>query len=168
MTGRTLVLLRHAHAEPETSLGDARRTLSAHGRRQAAALGPVLAEQLGHVDVALVSSALRTTETYKLVASGLPEAPAADVREELYAAGPREVLALLAEVPEDVEQVLVVGHEPTISSLAHLLDGERSALAEMLFLGISTANAAVLEVPVPWADLDRSTARLVRILRPEP
>ena len=167
MAARTLVLLRHAQAEPETSLGDAQRTLSAHGRRQASALGPVLAEELGHVDVALVSSALRTTETYKLLAASWPGAPEPDVREELYAAGPRDVLALLAEVPPEVERVLVVGHEPTVSSLADLLDGERGPLAEMLFLGISTANAAVLEVPVAWADLGRSTARLVRILRPE-
>ncbi|WP_324652716.1 SixA phosphatase family protein [Georgenia sp. H159] len=167
MTARTLVLLRHAHAEPENGLGDAQRTLSAHGRRQAASLGPLLAEEVGRVDVALVSSALRTTETYKLIASGLPDAPAADVRDELYSAGPRDVLALLAELPDDVSRVLVVGHEPTMSSLAHLVDGERSTLAEMVSLGMGTGNAAVIEVPMSWSSLDRSTARLRTVLRPE-
>ncbi|WP_454083485.1 SixA phosphatase family protein [Georgenia sp. Marseille-Q6866] len=167
MTPRTLVLLRHAQAEPENGLGDEQRPLSAHGRRQGAALGPILAAQVGGLDRALVSSALRTTETYKIVASGWDGAPAADVRDELYEAGPRDVLAVLAELPDDVRRVLVVGHEPTMSSLAHLLDGERSTLAEMVSLGMSTANAAVLEVPVPWAALDRSTARLVTIVRPE-
>lgn len=164
---RTLVLLRHAHAEPENGLGDEQRPLSAHGRRQATSLGPVLAEEIGYVDHALVSSALRTTETYKLLASGLPDAPAADVRDELYSAGPRDLLALLATLPDDVERVLVVGHEPTMSSLAHLVDGERSTLAEMVSLGISTGNAAVIEVPVSWAALDRSTARLRTVLRPD-
>ncbi|PYF98960.1 phosphohistidine phosphatase [Georgenia satyanarayanai] len=167
MTPRTLVLLRHAQAEPENGLGDAQRPLSGHGRRQAAALGPVLAAEVGHLDATLVSSALRTTETYKLVASGWDGAPEADVRDELYEAGPRDVLAVLAELPDDVRRVLVVGHEPTTSALAHLLDGERSTLAEMVSLGMSTANAAVLEVPVPWAELGRSTARLVTVLRPE-
>ncbi len=167
MTPRTLVLLRHAQAEPENGLGDEQRPLSAHGRRQASSLGPLLAAQVGGLDRALVSSALRTTETYKIVASGWDAAPEPDVRDELYPAGPRDVLAVLAELPAEVRRVLVVGHEPTMSSLAHLLDGERSTLAEMVSLGMSTANAAVLEVPVPWAELDRSTARLVTIVRPE-
>lgn len=167
MTARTLVLLRHAHAEPENGLGDEQRPLSSHGRRQAASLGPLLAEEIGQVDVALVSSALRTTETYKLIAAGLPGAPAADVRDELYSAGAREVLAVLAGLPDDVNRVLVVGHEPTMSSLAHLVDGERSTLAEMVSLGMGTGNAAVIEVPVGWSSLDRSTARLRTVLRPE-
>jgi len=167
VTPRTLVLLRHAQAEPENGLGDEQRPLSAHGRRQAASLGPLLGAQVGGLDRALVSSALRTTETYRIVASGWDAAPEPDVRDEIYEAGARDVLTLLAELPEDVRRVLVVGHEPTMSSLAHLLDGERSTLAEMVSLGMSTANAAVLEVPVPWAELDRSTARLVTILRPE-
>ncbi len=161
------MLLRHAQAEPENGLGDEQRPLSAHGRRQAASLGPLLGAQAGGLDRALVSSALRTTETYKIVASGWDAAPEADVRDEIYDAGAREVLALLAGLPEGARRVLVVGHEPTMSSLAHLLDGERSTLAEMVSLGMSTANAAVLEVPVPWAELDRSTARLVTIVRPE-
>lgn len=165
----TLVLLRHAKAEPENGIGDAQRPLSSRGRRQAAALGPLLDSHVGTVDVALVSSALRTTETYKLLAASWPEdgAPDADVRDELYSAGPRDVLAVLAELPPQVERVLVVGHEPTMSSLAHLLNGERTTLADTVAYGLSTAAAAVLDVPVAWAELDRSTARLREVVRPE-
>lgn len=164
----TLVLLRHAKAEPENGLGDAQRPLSSRGRRQATALGPLLAAHVGGVDVALVSGALRTTETYKLLAASWPEgAPEADVREELYSAGPRDVIALLAELPPEAERVLVVGHEPTMSSLAHLLNTERSPLADTVAYGMGTASAAVLEVPVPWGELDRSTARLLTVVRPE-
>ena len=167
MTTRTLVLLRHAKAERENGLGDAERPLAARGRRQATSLGPLLAEQVGAVDVALVSGALRTTETYKLLAATWPGAPESDVRDELYLAGPRDVLEVLAELPDDVTRVLVVGHEPTMSSLAHLVNGERSTLADMVVHGMGTGNAAVLEVPVAWGELDRSTARLVAVVRPE-
>ena len=167
MGTRVLVLLRHAKAEPENGLGDADRPLASRGRRQATDLGPLLAREVGAPDVALVSSALRTTETYKLLAAGLPGAPEPDVRPELYTAGPRGVLEVLAELPDSVRSVLVVGHEPTMSSLGHLLDGERSTVAETVAFGMSTASAAVLEVPVAWDRLDRSTARLVRLLRPE-
>ncbi len=165
----TLVLLRHAKAEPENGIGDAQRPLSSRGRRQAAALGPLLGSHVGTVDVALVSSALRTTETYKLLAASWPEAgaPEADVREELYSAGARDVIALLAELPPEAQRVLVVGHEPTMSSLAHVLNTERSPLADTVAYGMGTASAAVLEVPVPWGELDRSTARLLTVVRPE-
>jgi len=166
MTARTLVLVRHAKAEPENGLGDECRPLANRGRRQASSLGPLLAAEVGPFDVALVSRALRTTETYKLLAATWDAAPEPDVRAELYSAGPRDVLGLLTELPDSARRVLVVGHEPTMSSLGHLLDGERSDLAETVAFGMGTANAAVLEVPVAWAELERSAARLVSLLRP--
>lgn len=166
MTTRTLILLRHAKAEPENGLGDRYRPLASPGRRQAADLAPLLAEQLGALDVALVSDALRTTETYKILAGGWPGTPRPDVRPELYETGPREVLGVLAGLPDLARRVLVVGHEPTMSSLTHLLNGERSDLSEQVAFGLSTAHAAVLEVSVPWAELDRSTARLLRVVHP--
>lgn len=163
----TLVLLRHAKAEPENGLGDAQRPLSSRGRRQATALGPLLATHVGGVDVALVSEALRTTETYKLLAASWSEgAPEADVRKELYSAGPRDVIALLAELPPEAERVLVVGHEPTMSSTAALLagDGESAHLGQVR-TGLPTGSFAVLELPA-WSRLDAGTGRLLDVVRP--
>lgn len=162
---RTLVLLRHAKAEPEADLGDARRPLATRGRKQAAALGPRLAEVTGTVDVALVSSALRTTETFKLVSQQL-RVRTHEIREDLYEAGPRQVLAMLQELDAGTATVLVVGHEPTMSHLAYLLHDTQDDLARQVSLGIPTAAACVIEVPTPWADLDRSTAHLTQLVRP--
>ncbi|MFH5822674.1 SixA phosphatase family protein [Georgenia sp. AZ-5] len=161
----TLVLLRHAKAEPEGELGDAMRPLAAKGRKQASALGPRLAEITGAVDVALVSSALRTTETLKLVAAGL-RVREQTVVEDLYQGGPRKVLGLLQELEESAGTVLVVGHEPTISGLAYLLHDTRDDLAREVSLGVPTATACVLEVTTAWRELDRSTAHLTRLVRP--
>lgn len=160
----TLVLLRHAKAEPEGDLGDAMRALAAKGRRQAAALGPQLAEAAGAVDLALVSSALRTTETLKLVAAGLTVREQSVV-EDLYQGGPRVVLGLLQAVAEAARTVLVVGHEPTISGLAYLLHDTRDDLARQVSLGVPTATACVLTVPGRWRELERSTAHLDRLVR---
>ena len=59
--------------------------------------------------------------------------------------------------------LLLVGHNPTVSSLVHLLDdGEPDPAAfRAVGEGLPTAAAAVLEVHVPWADLDLGCARLV-------
>ncbi|MEE6296519.1 SixA phosphatase family protein [Georgenia wangjunii] len=166
MAPRTLVLLRHARAEPEGDLGDAMRPLAAAGRRQAAAIGPLIQEATGGVDLVLVSHALRTSETYKILAPALDPAPEVRVSAELYGAGPRALLGLLAEVGPEVRSVLVVGHEPTMSSLAHLLDGADEPVADRVSFGIGTATGAVLEVPVRWDELDRSSARLVALVEP--
>ena len=52
--------------------------------------------------------------------------------------------------------LVFVGHNPTASSLVHLLDyGEPDAAAfRTLSAGLPTSGVAVLEVPVPWTDLD--------------
>lgn len=165
-TSRTLVLFRHAKAEPEGDLGDSQRPLSGAGRRQAGEMGGQLAAEIGGFDAVLVSSALRTTETAKILASGIPDLPAPDVRTELYGAGPRQVLELLAELPPEARRVLVVGHEPTMSSLATVLAGTKDPLTAQVSFGIGTANAVVLDVPVPWHELGRATARLRTVLEP--
>ncbi|WP_127126149.1 histidine phosphatase family protein [Georgenia sp. SYP-B2076] len=161
----TLVLLRHAKAEPEGELGDALRPLAAKGRKQATKMGATLGDVTGAVDVALVSSALRATETLKLVRGALTVRDQTVV-EDLYHAGPRQVLAMLQEVDEAAGTVLVVGHEPTISGLAFLLHDTRDDLAQQVSLGVPTATACVLEVPGAWRDLDRSAAHLARLVRP--
>ncbi|MFC4556448.1 SixA phosphatase family protein [Georgenia faecalis] len=165
MTTRRLVLLRHAAAEHEGDLGDAMRPLSAAGRRQAGAVGPLLEAATGGIDLALVSTALRTRETYRILATHLSAPPRVVESDAVYEAGARSLLALLREVPEDTRCVLVVGHEPTMSTLAHLLAGSgREDLAAQVSLGMSTASAAVLEVE-DWASLDRSAAALVDLVR---
>lgn len=163
---RTLVLLRHAKAEPEGNLGDAQRPLSGQGRRQAGDVGRVLADRIGQFDAILVSAALRTTETAKLVVAGLPDPPASQVSQDLYGAGPRQVLDLLAELPEDVSRVLVVGHEPTMSSLAAILGGNRDPLTAQVSFGIPTSTAVVLDVPVAWSELERGAATLREVIEP--
>ncbi|MFD1718142.1 SixA phosphatase family protein [Georgenia deserti] len=165
MSTRTLILLRHAKAEPEGDHGDADRPLAARGRRQCGLIGPQLAGAVGAVDLVLVSSALRTTQTYELIAPDL-EVRAHETRAEIYDAGPRDLLSLLREVDPEAGTVLVVGHEPTMSGTASLLHDARDDLAKQVSLGISTASACVLDVPGAWAELDRSTAHLRQILRP--
>ena len=59
--------------------------------------------------------------------------------------------------------VLYLGHNPTVASLAHLLDDgdPDSESFRAMSAGFPTAAIAVLEIPVPWADLDVATGHLV-------
>ena len=164
---RTVVLVRHATAEAGGALGDRARPLAQRGRRQARDLGPRLSGHVGAFDVALVSSAQRATETYRLLAADGPDYPEPRVLDELYEARARQVLGALRALPETVRRVIVVGHEPTMSSAAALLHDARDDLALQLGVGIPTATACVVDVAGAWQDLDRDGGRVRAILRPE-
>ena len=82
----------------------------------------------------------------------------------LYTAGPENAMDILRSVPDEAEVVLYVGHNPTAASLAHLLDdGDPDpASFRAMSAGFPTSAMAVLDVRVPWAELDAATGRLVR------
>jgi phosphohistidine phosphatase len=170
---RRLVLLRHAKAEPANESGaeaDARRPLALKGRRQASRVGMALTAAGLLPELALVSSSLRTRQTWDLARTHLDGADAAvEVRDELYEASVADVLDLVRAVDPGVRTVLVVGHEPTMASTAAYLAGPGSddaALAQVR-VGVPTATYSVLESDeVPWSDWGKGAARLAHVGRP--
>jgi phosphohistidine phosphatase len=159
-TGRRLLLMRHAKAEPY-GLNDRDRHLTRSGRRDAAAVGIWLAEHALAPDHALVSSALRSTETCTevRVAGGFVIDP--DIRPELYGAEADDIMNAIAQVPPGVTSLLYVGHNPGVEVVAATLagEGERQAM-QMLLSGFPTSGLAVYDVPVAWRELHDGVARL--------
>lgn len=169
------MLLRHAKAEPATTADDALRPLALRGREQAGKVGAALAAAGLVPDHVLVSTALRTRQTWDLASGALGArggAPGMTVTfsDELYQAGVRDVLGLLADLPDEARTVLVVGHEPTMAATASFLAGPGSddaALAQVR-VGVPTATYSVLESPgdLAWDAWNRSTVRLTLVARP--
>ncbi len=164
---KTLVLMRHSKAEVASGLSDELRPLAPRGREQSSSFGAELAQAAGPFDVALVSAALRTTETYKLLSGSSPSYPAPRTSAELYGASPRTLLDMLRKLDESAQRVIVVGHEPVMSALAHLLHDEWDSTATQLSIGIPTATAVIIDVPGKWAELDRQSGHVRTMLRPE-
>ncbi|MBL0888066.1 histidine phosphatase family protein [Myceligenerans sp. I2] len=171
---RRLVLLRHAKAEPATASDDALRPLALRGRTQAAGLGAALVALGAAPDVVLVSSALRTRQTWNLAKGGLngrrSGVPTVVVTDALYNARVSDVLGLVADLDESARTVLVIGHEPTMAATAAFLAGPGSddaALAQVR-VGVPTATYSLLEAPaeVPWSAWERSSAVLTHVGRP--
>jgi len=169
---RRLVLLRHAKAEPGSgSLPDVQRPLAINGRKQASRVGMAFVAAGLEPELALVSSALRTRQTWELAATHLEPAgrPRVEVREELYEASVGDVLDLLREVSPDVTSVLVVGHEPTMAATAAYLaaPGSDDAALAQVRVGVPTATYSVLEsADLPWSEWGKASARLVHVGRP--
>jgi len=160
---RRLMVLRHAKAEPFAAT-DHERRLTERGRESARDVGRYLRESGLLPDFALVSSALRTRETWQEMAEAadVTEVPVA-YDDAVFTGSPDVVLEALRGVPETASSVIFIGHNPTAAYLCHLLDdgeGDPAAVSGLL-QGFPPAALAVLEVGVPWADLGAETGRLV-------
>lgn len=165
---RRLILMRHAKSEHTAAVdsgGDAERPLSPRGRRDAEAGGIMLAERAEVPQLALVSTAQRARDTWASLCAGLGVTPEVWFDSTLYDAGPPAVVELLAAVSADVESVIVVGHNPTISVAASALsDGDGAAELEALLAdGMPTAAMATFDIRVPWADVNARRLRLTRL-----
>lgn len=160
-----LILVRHAKAEPPSSAAtDHDRPLTLAGRTSAAQLARALVADGVHPERALVSSALRTQQTWKIMAPILNDIPA-ETSEDLYETHVGGLQALLADIGSETASVIVIGHEPTISAAAAAFagDGSDTASLQRVSHGLPTGTAAVLDVDVPWAELAPRSARLVGI-----
>ena len=167
---RRLVLLRHAQAEHPQGVVDQLRPLSLVGRRQCAHIGARLVASGLVPDHVLVSSALRAHQTWELVRSALGDvpSPSVDVVDEVYEAAVSDITELVRVLDDRFATVLVVGHEPTMSSVASVLASRETSEPDHLRRvqgGLSTGAFAVLEVD-SWADLAPTDARLVTVVRP--
>ncbi|MEM9605484.1 MAG: histidine phosphatase family protein [Pseudomonadota bacterium] len=152
---RELLILRHADASAaEPGQPDIERPLSARGRAQMAALGPVLAPLLGgDIDI-VASAATRTAETARLLAAALGTSAERLVLErDLYDASAGSLLTRVQALDATCTRVALVAHNPGVSVLAHSLVTARVA-------GFATAGWALLHVPDPWASLAPGVAAL--------
>ncbi len=145
---RRLVLMRHAKAERHgADGGDFDRPLTGRGRKDAALMGRVLAGAGIHPDRVLVSSALRTLQTWEAVAPAFPDAEVLEVR-SLYHAEPGVILAAV-EKETDADCLMVVAHNPGVHALALRLLQWASAppsIQARFERGFPTATAAVFEI----------------------
>ncbi len=148
-----LHVLRHAKSSWPLGVTDEQRPLNDRGRVDAPVAGQLLAER-GPIQLALVSPAKRTRETYELVAAQLPDAPEMLIDERIYEAGTGALLDMLSEVDDDVEQVLLVGHNPGMEMLAwHLAAPSAGDEYDAMMRKYPTSGLAQIELPVRWEQL---------------
>lgn len=157
---RTLVLLRHGKSAYPDGVADHDRPLAPRGMREAGLAGDWLRANLPTIDAVLCSTATRARETLAHTAID------AQVRyvERLYGASPETVIDEINRVADEVATLLVVGHEPTMSTAAIELaggEGTNAAAVEAISTKFPTSAIAVLRVDGHWADLTPGGAALV-------
>src|SRR5262245_54911270 len=110
-----LILLRHGKAVGHDEAdSDRARGLTARGKREAAQAGRTIAEAGLCPDKILVSTALRTRETFEALAPSVNVAPT--FIDDLYMADDTAIWAHAARAGG--KTVLVIGHNPGLHDLA--------------------------------------------------
>lgn len=146
--------MRHATPESVTRPGgrDRDRPLTALGFQEASAMGKMIKGSDFIPDIILASSAIRTSQTAKTVAEVLAnDSIAIHETEALYGGGEDRYLAEMITLPDSIETVLVVGHNPVISGLAEALRGTGEPLSYF-----RPGALALLRFPVEkWAHIER-------------
>src|SRR5690606_1997865 len=155
MTARRLVLLRHAKADTPPGVLDEERPLSPRGHADAHAAGAWLSKH-AVPQLVLCSPSKRTRQTWHGVSAGLPGNPGPAVRYErrIYHGDVADLLAAVREVDDQVSDVLVIGHNPSLSWLAFSLDPDGDLDSD----GLRTCGLTVHSVAGPWATCGEAPA----------
>ena len=125
---RQLWVLRHAEAEPHGTRADSQRRLTARGEQQARAAGIAIQRLAVAFDEVLFSPKVRARATAELAAEGWSERQRALLSEHAPLAGgfdSEQARDALAGVPAQDGRLLIVGHEPDLSSVIAQLTGAR-------------------------------------------
>ena len=159
---RTLVLLRHAKSGYPAGVRDHDRPLAPRGEHEAVLAGRWLREEGPALDLALVSTAERTRQTWGLVSAELDPSPERRLEPRIYEAHARDLLDVVAGVEDAVQSVLLVGHNPGLEDLATDLAGSTHGDALTRLRGkFPTSAIAVLQWAGSWGVVAPGYADLV-------
>jgi phosphohistidine phosphatase len=159
---KQLLLMRHAKSSwDDSSVPDHLRPLNKRGKRDAPRMGQFMQEQGLVVDAILCSTAVRARATVEGFLQEFLFEGEVDYLDELYGAGPETIIALLAQLPQEVETALVIAHNPGLEDFLGMVCG--------LHEHMPTACVAYIKLPVEhWARLqDETEGELVHLWKPK-
>jgi phosphohistidine phosphatase len=166
-----LMLLRHAKSsQADAGQADSDRPLTKRGKRAAVEVGRYMASNDLMPQLVLCSPATRAKETWGHIAGELESAPAIVIVPEIYDFGDGKALLAYLRRKAGLEQsVLLVGHNPSIGSLAQILIGKgKNKLQKRLEKKYPTAALAVISFDFDnWGALAAGTGKLLHFVTPE-
>lgn len=165
----SLYLLRHAKSSWDTpGRHDFARPLNTRGANAAPRMGAFIAKSGFAPTLILCSTAQRTRETLAALLPVMTHDMLIRLTARLYGGDAQTYLDTLRETAAGAESVMLIGHNPALADLAHLLtdDGEDGALLGMN-AKFPTAALAVLRFDLAsFADLAAHTGHLTAFVTP--
>jgi phosphohistidine phosphatase len=156
---KKLIIMRHAKSDWGSGLADHERPLNKRGTKAAASMGKALAAMEEAPDLVISSTATRAATTARLAVEAGRWSSRITYSDGLYGTSVRGALEVLLEADPGAASVMLVGHEPTWSSLVQHLTGASVVM--------KTATIAAIELFVrDWADAPGARGELLYLLQP--
>jgi len=159
---KTLLLMRHAKSSwKQPDLPDNERPLTKRGVRASVHMGELLRAKGLLPQMILSSTAVRAEQTAKHLCKGIGCSDHVSSTDDLYLAEAETYINRLHHLSDELERVMIVGHNPGLESLLQLFSGQIETLP--------TAAIAHLSFPVDsWKDLHSDTqGTLVDLWKPK-
>ncbi|HYG39404.1 MAG TPA: histidine phosphatase family protein [Cytophagales bacterium] len=158
-----LYLIRHALAESQgAGLKDFDRSLLTSGYSEASRIGKKLSDKGIAVDKVISSNATRAAMTTELICSQI-KFPLSNVifEQDIYEASVRSLLSLINNTEENINTLMIVGHNPVISYFSEYLVSEQIG-------ALPTAGVVAIELEVnSWKEVTASTGKIEFLEYPE-
>ena len=164
-----LMLLRHAKSDWPAGVDDHERPLAKRGQRTSPLMGIYMADKGLVPDLAIVSTARRARETWKLACSAFKHDISQRKEPRIYDASAKAILDVIKATTPDVEALLLVGHNPGLQDLALMLIGKGgSSYLSQLHRKFPTAGLVVIDFDINlWGDIAEGLGRLERFETPK-
>ena len=157
---KTLLLVRHAKSDwSDGSLADFDRPLNGRGERDAPQMAAYLLGR-GLVPELIVASPARRAYTTARVFAERFDIPENDIslRDDLYEAPTRTVLAAVRELPDHVERAAIFGHNPSLTYVVQ-------QFSDHYVDNVPTCGVAVIKGDVAtWAEMVPETGPALDVL----
>lgn len=159
---KTILLLRHGKSDWDAPFGhDHERPLAKRGVKDAKRMGTLLTAAGPIPDLCITSTAIRARTTMELAHEAGSWNAEIRATEQLYHAGPAEVLQVIRSAPPDVSTILLAGHQPTWSVTTERLIGGGN-------ITMPTAAMARIDVAVHrWTEVSWGLGTLIWFIIPK-
>ena len=158
-----LSMIRHAKSSwKHENLTDFERPLNKRGEQDAPIMGKRLLENKFLPDLIISSPAIRAKTTAVIIAKEIGyDTAKIKLDSSIYEANLRDLLALIVNLRSDLNNVVIVGHNPGLTNLNNYLTTD-------YIDNIPTCGIAFLKLSLPnWAEVQRSTASLLKFDYPK-
>jgi phosphohistidine phosphatase len=157
---KTLLLMRHAKAEPDAG-DDKARQLVPEGRQDAGRIGRFMHGEFGTPGSIVASDAVRARQTAEIVANALGVPERLLFEPQAYTFEPEQLLSVLKRAP-DVSLLLLIAHSPALEEMTGQLVGTSATQVRLLpggFVHLTFASDR-------WDAIEMGAARLLGLVTP--
>jgi phosphohistidine phosphatase len=159
---KTLILMRHAKSSwKDHDIADSERPLKKRGKKDAQMMAKILLEKELLPQKLLASSAKRARRTAEIIIEETKADFPVEYLDQLYMAEVPVYFELLNSIGDDLERVMIIGHNPSLESLVQVLSNQIESLP--------AGAAALISLPIKsWKELNSDTkCDLIDLYKPK-